>query len=99
MMQTPEKSPELERTPIFVDVLMEGYAFGRAELAQETDFQREQYLLDSLLKRLRVPLELGKIYQVKDRQHQRYAVHIPQAGKYDFLGSSDVHSFSARRPV
>ena len=86
-MSTPEKGPDLERMPVLVDVLMEGYAFGRAELAQETDAQRERYLLDSLLKRLRVPVEFGKIYQVKDRQHQRYAVHIPQAGRY-FCGTS-----------
>ena len=77
---------DFERTPVLVDVLMEGCAFSRAELAQETEFQREQYLLDSLLKRLRVPVEFGKIYQVKDRQQQRYAVHIPQAGKKDFGG-------------
>lgn len=80
MLSTPEKAFSSEKSPIFVDLLLEAFAFGKADVPQENDSQKEQYLLDSILKRLRVHLDFGKIYQVKDRQQQRYAVHIPQAG-------------------
>lgn len=73
-----------ERDTVYVDVLLEGYAFRRHELPNESD-QTEHYILEKLSRRLKYLPEDGRVYQVNDRQYLRYAICYPQAGEASLL--------------
>lgn len=97
MLMGSERNSNAEKTPIFLDVLMEGLAVNRSELTQESESQREQQLSDLMSKKLRVPLDLGRLYTVKDSQHIRYAFHIPDAGIILHKGKSSCAGSPAER--